>query len=55
MLQYYLNGNMHMLPLTMVMTLGHNQHDREIAHSLMIHNGFLLQLNPMLWMYLKGL
>jgi hypothetical protein len=44
-----------MMPLTMVMALGHNPHDREIANSIMIHNGFLMQVNPFIWMYLKGL
>jgi hypothetical protein len=55
MITYFLNGMSHAMPLTMLMTLGHNPHDREIANAILIHNGWLFRLNPMTALYLKGL
>jgi hypothetical protein len=37
----------------MLMTLGHNVRDRQIANAILINNSWLYRANPGLAMYLK--
>lgn len=53
MIQYVLNGTNYTMPLTMLTTLGHSKRDREIAASVLIHNGWLFGVSPGLAMYLR--
>ena len=53
MIQFIMNGSNHRIPLTLLMSLGHTQRDREIANAILIQNGWLFNMNPALAMYLK--
>lgn len=53
MIHFVLNGSNHTMPLTMLMNLGHNFNDRQIANAILIQNGWLFGANPALAMYLK--
>ena len=53
MVSFILNGNNQTIPLTMLMNLGHNQKDREIAKTILIQNSWLFRMNPTIAMYLK--
>jgi hypothetical protein len=53
MIRFILDGSNRAMPLTMLMSLGHNNKDREIANAVLINNGWLFRANPVLAMYLK--
>jgi len=53
MISFILNGSNVTMPLTMLMSLGHTQKDRDIANAVLIQNGWLFSMNPALAMYLK--
>ena len=53
MINFVLNGANQRMPLTMLMSLGHNNSDREIANAILIQNGWLFGVYPSLAMYLK--
>ena len=53
MIHFILNGTNYTMPLTMLMSLGHTERDREIANAALIQNGWLFRINPALAMYLK--
>lgn len=53
MINFVLNGSRQTMPLTMLMSLGHNSKDRNIANAILIQNGWLFRTNPSLAMFLK--
>jgi hypothetical protein len=53
MIHFVLNGSNQTMPLTMLMSLGHNQRDRQIANAILVQNGWLFRAQPALAMFLK--